>query len=96
MWQEYRKVFAALARNPNVRAIVLSGAGKSFSAGIDVGELARGLAAGGSGAAGDPARVAQTLRWQIAEFQECISSAEKCEKRSSTPPPLTRPFIESV
>ncbi|KAK3988332.1 putative delta-delta-dienoyl-CoA isomerase mitochondrial precursor [Cladorrhinum sp. PSN332] len=81
MWLELRQVFNRLSIDPEVRAVVLSGAGdRAFSAGLDVTE-----AAGENGVLSnadnlDGARKAAKLRRHIAEFQECISAVEKCEK----------------
>ncbi|KAK4122398.1 ClpP/crotonase [Parathielavia appendiculata] len=76
MWLELRSVFRQLSSDPDVRAVVLSGAGdRAFTAGLDV-----MAAAGGDGENGDGARKAARLRRHIAEFQECISAVERCEK----------------
>ncbi|KAK4191605.1 putative delta-delta-dienoyl-CoA isomerase mitochondrial precursor [Podospora australis] len=80
MWLELRQVFEKLSVDPDVRAVVLSGAGdRAFTAGLDVQEASQnGLLAPEAGV--DGARKAAKLRRHIAEFQECISSVEKCEK----------------
>lgn len=41
MWRELRAVFDALGRDRDVRAVVLTGAGKDFSVGADVSEFNR-------------------------------------------------------
>jgi len=80
MWLEMKVVFDTLSADPNIRAIVLSGAGaKAFTAGLDV--VASQGNFGDSKSAADPARAAVAIRRHIAEFQDCISSIEKCEKR---------------
>ncbi|WEW60292.1 hypothetical protein PRK78_005777 [Emydomyces testavorans] len=82
MWLELRRIFDQLSVDPNVRAIILSGAGpRAFTAGLDV-KAAANSALGGSGGAGksDPARTAVQLRRHVASFQDCMSAVEKCEK----------------
>ncbi|KAH6845149.1 ClpP/crotonase-like domain-containing protein [Chaetomium sp. MPI-CAGE-AT-0009] len=80
MWLELRGVFRQLSSDAEVRAVVLSGAGdRAFTAGLDVTAASEGgvlSAAGGL----DGARTAARLRRYIAEFQECISAVERCEK----------------
>jgi delta(3,5)-delta(2,4)-dienoyl-CoA isomerase len=80
MWQELRAVFRQLSSDPDVRAVVLSGAGdRAFTAGLDVTAASEGGVLSAEG--GDGARKAARLRRYIAEFQECISAVERCEKR---------------
>lgn len=79
MWLEFGALFARLSHDPDVRAVVLSGAGdKGFCAGLDV------KAASGDGilaGEGDVARSATQVRRYIEEFQGGISKMEECEKR---------------
>ena len=85
MWLEFRRVLDALSHDPEVRAVVLSGAGdRAFTAGLDVQAASQGATLGGGGGGGvrDPARQAVLLRRHIAEFQDCISAMERCEKRT--------------
>jgi len=89
MWLEYAHVFNTLSHSPDVRSIILTGAGPTFTAGLDIQKAS--LVFPGS----DVARKAQEIKRSLAEFQECISASEKCEKRSfpahPTPPhPLLR------
>ncbi|KAI9850352.1 MAG: hypothetical protein M1838_005799 [Thelocarpon superellum] len=84
MWYELRTLFDTLSTDPAVRAIVLTAAGsKAFTAGLDVqasstsGPLT--LSSDGDGDA-DGARVATVFRRHIADFQDAISSVERCEK----------------
>jgi delta(3,5)-delta(2,4)-dienoyl-CoA isomerase len=80
MWLEMRRVFDQLSHDPAVRAIVLSGAGdKCFSAGIDIQE-AKTFLLPAEDSQGDPARIAVYMRRLIAEFQDCITAIERCEK----------------
>lgn len=86
MWLELRTVFDSLSTDPEVRAIVLSGAGdKAFTAGLDVEAASQGgaLAAddGSKAQKADVARTATGIKRHVAEFQDCISSIERCEKR---------------
>lgn len=79
MWLEMRQVFTQLSEDPSVRAIVLSGAGeKAFTAGLDVKAASQGMLSGESKL--DPARKAVHLRRHVAEFQDCITAVERCEK----------------
>ncbi|GKZ37750.1 hypothetical protein AbraIFM66950_009433 [Aspergillus brasiliensis] len=80
MWLELSTIFTRLSSDPSVRAIVLTGAGdRAFTAGLDVKAASEGLLSD-SNTASDSARKATQLRRHIAEFQECISAVEKCEK----------------
>ncbi|TAQ90070.1 hypothetical protein B7494_g1617 [Chlorociboria aeruginascens] len=80
MWHECKLIFDTLSHSPDIRAIVLSGAGdRAFTAGLDV------QAAGTSGAFApdrpqDVARNSQGIRRHINEFQACVGSVERCEK----------------
>lgn len=85
MWLELRSIFDTLSQSPDVRAIVFSGAGdRAFTAGLDVKAASQGLLSAPKQENGkpvaDPARVATQLRRHIDEFQDCISSIERCEK----------------
>ncbi|PWW76607.1 ClpP/crotonase [Tuber magnatum] len=74
MWMEYAQIFNTLSHSPDVRSIILSGAGPTFTVGLDIHKTS--LAFPGS----DSARKAWEIRRRMAEFQECISASEKCEK----------------
>ncbi|OAL72649.1 enoyl-CoA hydratase/isomerase [Trichophyton violaceum] len=79
MWLELRDIFGQLSHDPNVRAVVLSGAGsRAFTAGLDVKAASKSLL--GPKPDGDAARHAAIFRRHIASFQECITAVEKCEK----------------
>lgn len=82
MWLELKTVFDTLSLSPDVRAIVLSGAGdRAFTAGLDVEAASQSGILAQSGSEGDVARKAVLIKRHVDEFQACISSIEKCEKR---------------
>jgi len=76
-----KTVFDTLSLSPDVRAIIFSGAGdKAFTAGLDVQAASQqGVLKQQEGAA-DVARVAVGIKRHVQEFQDCVSSIEKCEK----------------
>ncbi|KYO48945.1 delta(3,5)-Delta(2,4)-dienoyl-CoA isomerase, mitochondrial [Alligator mississippiensis] len=76
-WREMVECFAHLAQDSACRAIVLSGAGKLFTAGIDLAEMASVfMMAEGD----DAARRAWHLRKKIRQYQESFTALEKCPK----------------
>lgn len=81
MWHELSHLMSNLSVSSSVRAIVLSGAGdRAFTAGLDVKAAMQSGSIGGGGEGTDPARKAFSIRRHILEFQDCVSSIEKCEK----------------
>lgn len=84
MWLEFKTVFDTLSVDPEIRAIILSGAGeKAFTAGLDVEAASQsGIMAKQSDKPKDVARIAVGIKRHVAEFQDCISSVELCEKRT--------------
>lgn len=72
-----------LSISSDVRAIVLSGAGeKAFTAGLDVqAATEQGIIVQAERKSGDVARKATQIMRHVVEFQDCIASIEKCEKR---------------
>ncbi|KAL1866988.1 hypothetical protein VTK73DRAFT_4398 [Phialemonium thermophilum] len=85
MWLELRDVFRRLSTDPDVRVVVLTGAGdRAFSAGLDIQAASQNPVLQGGGGGNDTdidaARKAASTRRHISEFQECIGSIEKCEK----------------
>ena len=77
MWQELRVAMRWADATPEVRAVVLAGAGKNFCAGIDLAMLG-GVAQAVAHA--DPARSREALRRLILDLQDCLSSIEQCRK----------------
>lgn len=77
MWQEIRRAFEWVDATPVVRVAILRGAGKGFSAGIDLAMLA-GLQQQLSSAC--EAQRREQLRAIIADLQDCVSSVERCRK----------------
>ncbi|KFY04748.1 hypothetical protein V491_09266 [Pseudogymnoascus sp. VKM F-3775] len=83
MWLELNQIFNKLSSDPNVRAVVFSGAGdKAFTTGLDVQAASQGgiLGSGAGENKLDIARQSVNIRRHVQEFQDCISSIEKCEK----------------
>jgi delta(3,5)-delta(2,4)-dienoyl-CoA isomerase len=82
MWLEFKTVFDTLSTDPEVRAVILSGAGaKAFTAGLDVEAASQDSKTTGKGGVADVARKAVSIKRHIQEFQDCISAVERCEKR---------------
>ena len=77
MWQELRDAMRWADVTPEVRAVVLAGAGKNFCAGIDLAMLG-GVAQAVAHA--DPARSREKLRRLVLDLQDCLSSIEQCCK----------------
>ncbi|XP_075212605.1 delta(3,5)-Delta(2,4)-dienoyl-CoA isomerase, mitochondrial isoform X2 [Lycorma delicatula] len=78
MWIEIGNCFNELAENGDCRVIVLTGAGKHFTTGIDLtdmAELGSELAAHE-----DVARRCKLIKKMIQTYQESITSLEKCCK----------------
>ncbi|KAI9802532.1 MAG: hypothetical protein M1833_001604 [Piccolia ochrophora] len=80
MWLELRALFDTLSTDPSVRAVLLTGAGpRAFTTGLDVQAASQDGPLASSGSK-DAARTATALRRHISQFQDCISSVERCEK----------------
>lgn len=82
MWEEIREAFARLGRDTTVRAIVLSGAGRFFTVGLDVKDPENTGALMGSSGSGDAepkdaARKAWAFRSHIMHLQESFSVMER-------------------
>lgn len=80
-WAALRAAFEAAAATSTCRAIILSGAGRHFTAGLDLtdhAELVAGSGGGGGGAAApDPARRAFALHGLIRSYQVAVSALER-------------------
>jgi delta(3,5)-delta(2,4)-dienoyl-CoA isomerase len=83
MWHSLRIIFNQLSEDPQVRAVIMSGAGdKAFTAGLDIHEASsEGITTRNREL--DPARRAIYFRRHLLEFQSCLTAIEKCEKRQS-------------
>ncbi|XP_074133954.1 delta(3,5)-Delta(2,4)-dienoyl-CoA isomerase, mitochondrial [Sminthopsis crassicaudata] len=76
-WREMVECFNKIGQDPRCRAVVISGAGKMFSAGIDLMDMAGDLL---QPRGDDPARVSWNLRQLISRYQETFTVIEKCPK----------------
>ena len=76
MWDDLRTCFEWADQAPEVRVVVLSGAGKNFCAGMDLSVFA-GIA---DGFTNDSGRNSETLRLTIKKLQADLSAIEKCRK----------------
>ncbi|MBL0141983.1 MAG: crotonase/enoyl-CoA hydratase family protein [Betaproteobacteria bacterium] len=77
MWHELREAMRWADATPGVRVVIVKGAGKHFTAGIDLAMLA------GIGAHirdEDEARGREKLRRLILDLQDTITSIERCRK----------------
>ncbi|XP_036412191.1 delta(3,5)-Delta(2,4)-dienoyl-CoA isomerase, mitochondrial-like [Colossoma macropomum] len=75
-WSEMVDCFNQIAQDPECRVVIFSGAGKLFTAGIDLMDMAGGLRPEGD----DTARISWKLRQTISKYQETFSVLEKCPK----------------
>lgn len=75
-WSEIREVFAWIEDTPEVRVVVLSGAGQHFSSGIDLMLLAQVGAQLGK----EVGRNARTLKRKIEELQSSFNAVDQCSK----------------
>lgn len=99
MWYNLSALLNKLSVDPNVRAVIFSGAGRAFTAGLDVQAASEGatfapptvdsarkvsLTSSTTSTPLDKTHTddpkANGLRRHILEFQDCITSLEKCEK----------------
>ncbi|XP_007953732.1 delta(3,5)-Delta(2,4)-dienoyl-CoA isomerase, mitochondrial [Orycteropus afer afer] len=76
-WSEMVECFHKIAKDADCRAVVISGAGKMFTSGIDLMDVASVLM---QREGEDVARISWYLRDVITRFQETFSVIEKCSK----------------
>ena len=76
MWTEIRDAMRWVDETPQVRVAVISGAGKHFTAGIDLSMLSAAAHLKES----CEGRTREKLRRQILELQDCLSAIERCRK----------------
>ncbi|KAH0845324.1 Delta(3,5)-Delta(2,4)-dienoyl-CoA isomerase, mitochondrial [Fonsecaea pedrosoi] len=80
MWFELKAIVQQLSHDPDVRCILLSGAGdRAFTAGLDVEQAAKSDNPLSADIA-DPSRKATVIRREILELQDVISAVARCEK----------------
>lgn len=77
MWVELREALRWLDETPAIRVGILRGAGRHFTAGIDL-SLLDGMRAHLDNRCGGRAR--ETLRREILGFQDTINAVERCRK----------------
>lgn len=75
-WREIIEIFSMINSTPEIRAVVLSGAGKHFSSGIDL----MMLASLGGQMGKDIGRNAEVLRNKIIELQSSFNAVDQCRK----------------
>ncbi|XP_030154831.1 delta(3,5)-Delta(2,4)-dienoyl-CoA isomerase, mitochondrial isoform X1 [Lynx canadensis] len=76
-WREMVECFSKIAQDPDCRAVVISGAGKLFTSGIDLMDMASDIL---QPQGDDVARISWQLRNLISRYQESFSVIEKCPK----------------
>ncbi|XP_037372405.1 delta(3,5)-Delta(2,4)-dienoyl-CoA isomerase, mitochondrial [Talpa occidentalis] len=76
-WREMVECFNKIAEDADCRVVVISGAGKMFTAGIDLMDMASDIL---QPHGEDVARISWNLRRFITKYQETFSVIEKCPK----------------
>ncbi len=77
MWSEIRTAMKWADETPEVRVVIISGNGKNFSAGIDLGMM---MAFGKQIEDACEARMRENLRNVILDLQDCLTAIERCRK----------------
>jgi enoyl-CoA hydratase len=75
-WREMPQLFAALDRDPEVRAIIIGGAGGNFSYGLDLMAMAGEISGGGSNLAAERS----ALLDKVGEMQQACDRVAVCRK----------------
>lgn len=78
-WREMVECFTEISEDPDCRVVLVSGAGKIFTAGIDLMGVAADVLQP-SGDDDDTARTSWKIRNTILKYQETFSVIEKCPK----------------
>ncbi len=79
MWSDLPRAMAEVAEDPEVRAVVIAGRGKSFCVGIDLAALGAGGAVGGGGGAEISGATASLRQMKVTSaFQAAITSVAEC------------------
>lgn len=78
LWQEFKQAFEWAHENPEVRVVVLSGAGKYFCAGIDLNMFPQML--GDLASMKDEGRKRERMRQIILDLQGSFNAIENCRK----------------
>ncbi|XP_045929290.1 delta(3,5)-Delta(2,4)-dienoyl-CoA isomerase, mitochondrial [Micropterus dolomieu] len=76
-WSEMVDCFNEIAEDPDCRVVVVSGAGRLFTAGIDLMDMASEVL---QPEGDDTARISWNIRKMVAKYQEAFSVIEKCPK----------------
>ncbi len=76
LWKELPEVFGRLDRDPEVRAVIVSGAGGNFSYGLDLAAAAANFQASGPMLAGERTSFFD----HILELQNAVTAVEECRK----------------
>ncbi|XP_072316117.1 delta(3,5)-Delta(2,4)-dienoyl-CoA isomerase, mitochondrial [Eucyclogobius newberryi] len=76
-WSEMVSCFSQIEDDPDCRVVLVSGAGKLFTAGIDLMDMASDVL---QPEGDDSARIAWNMRKIISKYQETFSVIEKCPK----------------
>ncbi|XP_078517317.1 delta(3,5)-Delta(2,4)-dienoyl-CoA isomerase, mitochondrial isoform X2 [Lissotriton helveticus] len=76
-WREMVECFNKISQDSDCHAVVVSGAGKVFTAGLDLMDFGSAVLQQNGD---DPARIAWNIRKKILEYQETFNVLEKCPK----------------
>lgn len=76
-WSEMVDCFSQIAGDPECRVVVFTGAGKIFTAGIDLMDMASDIL---QPEGDDTARTSWNMRHTISKYQETFTCIEKCPK----------------